>query len=193
MDERASLAAVCKTIPSVLASPAFESAWLSAAAARGELQRCGPAYTPNWVSHTPAVRAAALSTEVPRQLCVHRLTAAWVYGFPILVTPLQANVLVGKSKKRSTKPPGYEIGYARLSADHWQRIGSLAVTTSVKTIQDLAVGSDPSPDSVCARAALQFFAKRNAADTRTAIQILSEDNQVRAAAQLREIFAASRR
>lgn len=109
---------------------------LRAAVLAGELVAVGPCWASPAEPQTPTLRAEAIAWALGgRQLAACALTAAWIWGAVSRVPePLE---VCFPPHGRGRVDPALRLREARLTDDELVRLGSLSVTTPLRTAVDL--------------------------------------------------------
>jgi hypothetical protein len=110
---------------------------LSAARLDGDVVELGDAYIPADAVETAALRAGSLLGVLGELLAATHVSAAWIHG--ALPEPPAKHTVQRAVARRIHRIPSHRIVYRDLAVDpgDLQRIGSVWVTTPVRTLVDL--------------------------------------------------------
>ena len=111
---------------------------LCAARLDGELVRLDDAFLPIDAQHGPLERAWAAGRFWPRRLIAERATAAWIWG-ATATPPARHHLCASKdARARPAVPARSSVREVVISADEYALLGSVRVTTPLRTVADLA-------------------------------------------------------
>src|SRR5699024_11108640 len=98
---------------------------------------------------SPADRIAALKSLIPPGLAVSHDRARWVHrGLGRAPSPLS---LITLPRRRWVSHDGFEVHEVGLTADEWQLIGRLPITTEERTLYDLFLPHPRTPSAQSAQ------------------------------------------
>lgn len=122
--------------PTLLDRRVLPLAELLALCLDGQLYRVGDAFASPDTPDTPALRARALASGVPRRAIADRGSAAWIHGTRSTPPP-RAQVCLLPAHRGTLVPVGVDGRQRSLEGDEFEPIGPIAVTTPLRTAADL--------------------------------------------------------
>jgi hypothetical protein len=126
----------------------LSQAELTAACLDGDVVAIGEAYAPADVVETPALRAASLAPLAGDSLAVTHVSAAWVHG--AVETPPRRHTLQRAVERRLHHVIERRFAYRDTLVDRDDLVirGAVPVTTTARTVADLARTPDPAHEAV---------------------------------------------
>jgi hypothetical protein len=121
----------------VLSRREFAAAELTALVLDGEVYRVGSCVAPLDEIPGPAVRAAALGSELPARLIAEQHSAAWVWGAQSQ-PPVRHEVCADiAARMRPSPDAGFSVREVVILHNDTTVLGDLAITTPMRTAIDL--------------------------------------------------------
>ena len=154
----------------VLHSADLPLAELCAARLDGELVGVDEAFLPIDTRDGPAERASAAGRFWPQRLIAERVTAAWIWG-AVPNPPARHQLCASKdARARPPVPARSSVREVVIAADEYELVGTVRVTTPLRTLVDLARFADPfTPDDAAVVRALGLLGAVDLADCRAAL------------------------
>lgn len=125
-------------LPRVLSTADLPLAELHAARLDGDVVRVGELFCAIDEPDGIVVRATSLAVAWPHRFIAERRTAAWVWG-ALTTAPLELDLCASLDARTRPQPDGrVNMREVAIDASEVAQVGSLAVTTPLRTVTDLA-------------------------------------------------------